>query len=133
MRKVFPVLAIAVVSLAIYAATAGAVSASRFSVETIATAAHQTPDHHFVERGKLVEPGEVSEVVGAYKGRFSRTGHTRLVLFFPDGKIKANGDQGRELKIPIVGGTRRWDGASGKVKFTYLPHNRALLTLTVVQ
>jgi hypothetical protein len=127
------VIAIAGASLVALGATAGAADTTRFSVIAVPINDHQLDANHFFERGRLVEPGERSEVLGAYRLVLnSRTGHTHLVLFFDDGRIKAIGDQhGRVPDLPIVGGSGRFNGADGKVSFHLLPHGRARLTITL--
>ncbi len=134
MRKFIAVTVAALALAAVTATTAGAQTATKFSVQTASSHGHRTTNG-FVIHGRLAEVGESSETVGFFKAKFTgpRGRHVRLVAFFPDGKIKANGDQSNN-KIPIVGGTSRWNGASGKVNIHNLPNTgNVILTFTVVQ
>src|SRR6266516_7122497 len=110
MRKLIAVTVAALSLAAVTATTAGAQTATKFSVQTASTHGHRTSTG-FVVHGRLAEVGEPSETVGTFKAAFGRRGHVRAVAFFPDGKIKVNGNQSNG-KVPIVGGTRRWNGAS---------------------
>lgn len=133
MRKLIAVTVAALALAAVTAATAGAQTATKFSVQTASSHGHRTSTG-FRVTGRLAEVGESSETVGTFKADFSgpRGRHVRFVGFFPDGKIKANGNQSNN-KVPIVGGTRRWNGAGGKVNIGNLPHTgNVILTFTVV-
>jgi hypothetical protein len=134
MRKLTAAVAIAALAIAVSASSASAQTVTKFSVIAIGHG-HRTSSG-FVVKGRLVEPGERSEVVGAFKAEFSgpNAGHVRLVAFFPDGKLKANGRIAPgDHKVPIIGGTRRWNGASGKVIARSAGRNAERLTFTVVQ
>ncbi len=134
MRKLTAAVAIAALAIAVSASSASAQTVTKFSVLAIGHG-HRTSSG-FVIKGRLVEPGERSEVVGSFKAEFSgpRGRHVRLVAFFPDGKLKAHGRSGPgDDKLPIIGGTRRWNGASGKVIAHSAGNNAELLTFTVVQ
>src|SRR5207244_4416158 len=114
------------------AATAGARSETRFSVVAKNTSGHRAGANHFVVRGKLLQPGDLDDVVGSYKAKFSQRGGIHAVAFFPDGKIKVQGNTNAS-RIPIIGGTRRWNGAAGKLKTHNINHRLTLLTFIVVQ
>jgi hypothetical protein len=129
-RKLIATAAIAALAAGAIASTAGAQTVSKFSVQTVTTS-HHVVGGVDIDRGRLAEVGERSETVGFFKAK-SRGNHLRAVFFFPDGKIKANGNF-THAKVPIVGGTRRWNGASGKLKFRPLGEEDAVLTFTVVQ
>jgi hypothetical protein len=133
MRKLIAATVAALALAAVTGTTAGAQTVSKFSVQTASTHGHRTSTG-FVVHGRLAEVGEPSETRGFFKAKFSgpRGRHVRAVFFFPDGKIKANGDQNHG-KVPIVGGTSRWNGASGKVKIHGIAHGEAILTFTVVK
>jgi hypothetical protein len=133
MRKLIAAAVAAVSLAAVTATTAGAQTATKFSVRTASPKGHETSTG-FVAHGRLAEVGDPSETVGSYKLRFSgpHLRHLRSVFVFPDGKIKAVGNPNHN-KTPIVGGTGRWNGASGKVKVTNLPGLNVILTFTVVQ
>lgn len=130
MRKVMAAIIAALALAAVTATTAGAQSVSSFSVQT----ASQHSTHHGSRLlGRLTEVGEPSETVGTFKADFTSRARVRLVAFFPDGKIKAKGEFRNNNKLHIVGGTRRWDGASGKVKIHNISGGDVVLSFTVVQ
>ena len=134
MRKLIAGLAVVALGVGVLAPTAGAQTVNKFTVKTAKTRGHRI-ENGFAVHGLLVVPGDNDNVLGTFKASFTgpRGQHVRAVFFFSDGKIKANGNQDHH-KIPIVGGTSRWNGASGKVKITEIPHSGAvLLTFTVVQ
>jgi hypothetical protein len=132
MRRVLLLgLAVAVASAALAAATAGAQTVTKFSVVEKVKTGKRT-DCCFVTTGVLLSQ-TTGGVVGTDKVKFNQTRpHVGGVFYFPDGKLKVAGDL-RHQKVPIVGGTRRWDGASGKLKFNPLSRRKTLLTFTVVQ
>ena len=135
MRKVIAATVATLSLAAVTATTAGAQTVTKFSVIALTAVQHPTANHHFVIKGPLVRPGDRDDVLGSFKAEFSgpqRNSHLRGVFFFPDGKIKVNGNQAHN-KAPIVAGTRRWNGASGKMKITNLPGPNVILTFTVVQ
>ena len=128
MRKLIAALAVAALAAGAVATSADGQTATKFSVQTHKIRGHRVTGG-FAIHGLLVVPGHRKEVVGSFKATFKgpRGRHVRAVFFFPDGKIKVSGTQDHS-KVPIVGGTRRWNGASGKLKI-----HRAILTFTVVQ
>ena len=131
MRRLIFTAVIAMLVAAALAASAAGRSESRFGV--LADGTHQIKRQHvFILKGKLREPHNRSNVVGHFRAKFRRGGHVAAVFTFDNGKIRASGNQNNNNKVPIVGGTRHWNGASGKV----LIHNRkgnALLRFVVVQ
>jgi hypothetical protein len=129
-RVLFLALAAAIAALALAAATAGAQTVTKFSVVEKVKTAKRT-DTGIVTTGVLLSP-TTGGVVGTDKVKFTQTGHVGGVLYFADGKLKVAGNLNHR-KVPIVGGTRRWDGASGKLKFEPLSSRKTLLTFTVVQ
>jgi hypothetical protein len=141
MRKVITAgVAVAAVGAAIVAAPAAARPSHSVRVTTFSVVEHVRSVHRrgntFIQHGVLTEPGSGgTDIEGTDEVAFRRhdgTVHVRAVVFFPDGKLKVNGDL-RHRKVPIVGGTRRWNGASGKLKFVPITSRRTLLTFTVVQ
>jgi hypothetical protein len=135
MRRFLWIGALVAVLGALFATSAGARTETRFSV-----IAHQTSGHRagnqFVIHGRLLQPGDRDDVVGRFRAKFSRRGRVHAVAVFPDGKLKAQGNtrgnrNGR--RIPIVGGSGRWNGAAGKLKTHNLGHHETLLTFIVVQ
>jgi hypothetical protein len=135
MRKAIPgAVAVALIAAAVAAGPAAArqqhaTTVTKFSVVEHVVSAHRIGNRE-VTKGVLTEVGVPGHVLGTDKVSFTQTGHVRGVVFFPDGKLKVNGDL-RHNKVPIVGGTRRWNGASGKLKFRSLSRDRTLLTFTV--
>jgi hypothetical protein len=130
MRRLIFTAVIAMLVAAALAASAVARSESRFGV--LADGTHQIKRQHaFILKGKLREPHNRSNVVGHFRAKFRRGGHVAAVFTFDNGKIRANGNQNHN-KVPIVGGTRHWNGASGKVLIHNRKHN-ALLRFVVVQ
>ena len=120
----------AIAAAGLATATAGAQTVTKFSVVEKVKTAKRT-DCCFVTTGALLSPTTGGKV-GTDEAKFTQTGHVRAVAFFPDGKLKVSGKLNHN-KVPIVGGTRRWDGASGKLKFHPLSRRKTLLTFTVVQ
>jgi hypothetical protein len=134
MRRVYllgVVAALAVLAAAVFSASAGARTESRFSVVADPTAGHAHANA-FHLRGRLRDPFDRDDIVGHFRATFKRGGHFRGIFNFGNGKLKANGDQARH-RVPIVGGSGVWNGAAGKLKIHNLSHNRALLTFVVVQ
>jgi hypothetical protein len=72
-----------------------------------------------------VRHGDRDDVVGHQRGRCRRLtntkSHCHIVFFFPNGKVKT---QGRSFyrrehdRLPVVGGTRAFNGVGGKVLVT---------------
>lgn len=131
MRRLIFTAVIAMLVASALAASAGARSESRFRVIADGTH-HKQREHAFILKGKLRVPHNRSDVVGHFRAKFRRGGHIRAVFTFDNGKIKATGDLNHN-KVPIVGGTRHWNGASGKVLIHNRKHNDALLKFVVVQ
>src|SRR5437764_8724279 len=131
MRRVITLVVIAALAFAALAATAAARTESRFNLVEIVKSAHRS-GNTVVTHGKLVVPGDRDDVVGVDRVKFSRTGNIHAVAHFPDGSIKAQGNADAN-RIIIVGGSGRWNGAAGKIKFHSLSHRRTLLHFAVVQ
>ena len=131
MRRFMVLAALVVAATAIFAATAGARTESRFSVIAHNTSGHRA-GNRFVISGSLLQPGDRDNVVGTFKAKFSQGGRIHAVARFPDGKIKVQGNQSAN-RVPIIGGTRRWNGAAGKLKTHNINKNNTLLTFIVVQ
>jgi hypothetical protein len=127
---------VATVSLAGLTAAAEAQTASKFSVIALTRSSHPSGSSIIV-RSTLVEPGERSEVLGHDLAKFTPRGdrvRARIVFFFADGSLKAKGVFGPgDDKIAIIGGSGRWDGASGKVKLRNAGPGAERYTFTVVQ
>ena len=71
-------------------------------------------------------------MVGHFRAKFRRGGHLGAVFTFDNGKLRASGNQ-KNHRVPIVGGTRAWNGAAGKLLIHNRKHNQALLKFDVVQ
>jgi hypothetical protein len=132
MRRFLLLGALVGVVAAILAATAGARTETRFSVIAHNQSAHRVGPKHFVVKGSLLQPGDRDNVLGSFKAKFASHGRIHAVAFFPDGKIKIQGRTNAN-RIPIIGGTRRWNGAAGKLKTRQLNKNNSLLTFIIVQ
>src|SRR6266487_993975 len=97
MRKLIPAgLAVAAVGAAIVAAPAAAsVRSTTFSVVEHQRSVHRS-GNTFISHGVLTEPGSGgTDIEGTDEVAFTRqdgTVHIRAVAFFPDGKLKVNGD-----------------------------------------
>jgi hypothetical protein len=131
MRRFAALLALVALAAGVLAATAGARVESRFSV--IAHATHRARvGNHQLEKGRLLVPGDRDDIVGHYLAKFSRRGRIHAVAIFPDGKIKIQGNTNAN-RIPIIGGSGRWNGAAGKLKTRGLSRRDTLLTFIVVQ
>ena len=132
MRRLMALAVAAVLALTVVASTAAARTETRFSVIAHNQSAHRVGPRHFVVKGSLLQPGDRDSVVGSFKAKFARRGRIHAVAFFPDGKIKIQGRTNAN-RVPIIGGTRRWNGAAGKLKIDQLNRNNSLLTFIVVQ
>ncbi len=132
MRRFLLLGAVVAVVAGLFAATAGARTETRFSVIAHQQTGHRAGSSHFVISGSLLQPGDRDEVVGHFRAKFARHGRVHAVASFPDGKIKVQGNQNAN-RIPIIGGTRRWNGAAGKLKTRNLSKRDTLLTFIVVQ
>jgi hypothetical protein len=100
-------------------------AASEFTVLAITQHGHQH-GNVFSFRDRLVQPGDRDDVLGHDEGRCAvkklgqqrpSTAKCRVVFYLPAGKIKVLGlidfRQTRN-KVPVIGGTRGYNGASGK-------------------
>jgi hypothetical protein len=131
MRRLIFTAVIATLVAAVFASSSVARSESRFRV--VADPTNQKERQHaFVVKGKLRESRQSSDVVGHFRAKFRRGGHIAATFTFDNGKIRASGNRNHN-KVPIVGGTRKWNGAAGKVLIHNLKHNEALLRFVVVQ
>ena len=132
MRKLIAIAALAAVMTALTGGTAGALTVTKFSGLTLARGRDDFGRHSFVYHGRLVRLHHHQDVIAHWRARvhYGHRGHEGEVFFFPDGKLKASGTQDHlhHWKIPIVGGTGAWNGASGKIKFRF-----ALLHFTVIR
>jgi hypothetical protein len=131
MRRVITLAVIAALAFAALAATAAARTESRFSLVEIAKSGHRS-GNHIVLRGVLVARGDRDDVVGHDHVRISRRGNIHALFHFPDGALKAQGNADAH-RIIIVGGSGRWNGAAGKIKFRPLSGRRTLLHFAIVQ
>jgi hypothetical protein len=128
----------AIVATSLVASPAGARTETRFDVYAIGVAIHRGPDGRISFRDRLVEPANHRERVGHDKVacRFLRRGtsHCRAVFVFRNGTVKANGlIGGRHPRLPVVGGTRAFNGAAGKVIVQNLKRRNSLISFDLVQ
>jgi len=128
------------VAPAIRPVPATAQSTQQFSVLAITVDSHRS-GNLFIFHDKLVEPGERSEILGTDKGRCAQidnqaAAHCRVVFFLPAGKVKINGniDFRRHLnKVPVVGGTRAYNGVGGKAILHNVSGRDTLIDFTLVK
>jgi len=136
MRKSFVAAALAALVIGVLAAPAGAQTVSKFSVITLTKSSHPSGGSIIV-RSRLVEPGERNEVLGHGLAKFTPRGQrvrARIIFYFADGSLKAKGVFGPgDNKLAVVGGSGRWNGASGKVKLSNAGHGAERYSFTVVQ
>ena len=121
MRRVIGCGLAAALATAAFVVPAGAQTVTKFSIVAIEVGGHRVDRDTFEFRDRLVEPNNHSHVLGRDEGRCTQisrtTVHCRVVFFFAAGKIKVNGriDASRARnKVPVVGGTRAYNGVSGK-------------------
>ena len=137
MRKLISTTALAGLAVGLVAATAAAQTATTFSVVTLTKSSHPSGQDIIVQ-SKLVEPAERSEVIGHGLARFTPRAHNRvrarIVFYLADGSLKVAGVFGpRDNQLNIIGGTGRWNGASGKVKLHDAGKGAERYTFTVAQ
>jgi hypothetical protein len=121
---------VAVVAAGILVASAGAQTASRFTVVDVPK---RITHHGTVTVGKLTKPGTRRVVVGHDRIKFNpKTGHARGVFIFPNGKIKAAGFL-ENSRVQVLGGTRAYNGVAGKVKIHKSHGNDTPLTFVLVR
>ncbi len=137
MRKVIPLLAIAGLCLGVLAASAAARVESRFTVIGLTKSSH--PVHGgVIVRDTLVVPGDRNEVVGHARIKFTPRAHrsvrARGVFVVGGGTLKVKGVfSGSSGRINVIGGTRHWNGAAGKVKLSNAGQGAERYAFTVVQ
>src|SRR5689334_2724635 len=105
------------------ASSAAARTESKFSLVEVVKSQHRV-GNRIETHGVLLFPG-TSTVAGTDRVKFSRRGNIHAVARFPDGKIKAQGNANAN-RIIVVGGSGRWNGAAGKIKFRSLSRRRTL-------
>ena len=118
MRKLILTGTAAVAACGVLAASAGAAQTAHFSVAAIQTSGHPTHKGGFVFTERLRRHHRVIGHDRVECRKAARRGLIRCkaVFFFPHGKIKAQGNYGRgNNKLAVVGGTRVFDGVSGKL------------------
>lgn len=137
MRRLISTAALSGLTVGLVAATAAAQTATRFSVVTLTKSSHPS-GHNIIVRSELVEPAERSEVIGHGLARFTPRARNRvrarIVFYFADGSLKVTGVFGpTDDQLTIVGGTGRWNGASGKVRLHNAGQGAERYTFTVLQ
>ena len=119
-----------------FAATAFAQQTTTISVVAVQKSQQRAGHNTVIAKGALVGS---SRVVGHYRAKFTFHRHNRnlrirAVAKFRRGSLKVKGTQGRgDNRIPIIGGTGRFNGAAGKLKTHNLGRNKTLLTFVFVQ
>jgi hypothetical protein len=138
MRRIFLAVALAAIVMAAVAATASAQRVTTIRVVATQTSQHRS-GHSFIARGRLAEPGNLSDVVGRYQAKFTPRPHHRVRIrgvasFFGQGTLKVKGIEGpRDNRILVIGGTGHFNGAAGKLKTRSLSRRNTLLTFAFVQ
>jgi hypothetical protein len=136
MRRVLLLAGVTALAVAAMAASASAQRTTTLSVIAVQKSQHRVSHTRFISKGALVRS---NRVVGHYRARFtfrrhSRNTHINAVAKFRRGSLKVNGTQGPgDNRVPIIGGTGRFNGAAGKLKTHNLGHNQTLLTFVFVQ
>jgi hypothetical protein len=130
MRK-FTAIAAAVVLLVSFAL--GASASARDIPVTLnligkTTKGHPVGQHRFFVTGVLLKAGDRTHRKGHFKAVFNRHSRIRGVFDLHNGKIKFDGFGNR---VPIIGGTRHWAGATGTVKGKSLSENTVRFTAHV--
>ncbi len=140
MRKLIGLGLATALATALFAVPASAQTVTKFSVLGRQVSSHRVSSDTFAFRDRLLEPGNRSNVLGHDKGRctlISRAAaHCRVVFSFANGKVKVNGtDRFRQhlSKVPVVGGTRAYNGVSGKSIVHHANHRDTLVDFTLVR
>jgi hypothetical protein len=150
MRKTFLLVSLVAVAIAAVPATvASAKTETRLRVIHVEKSGHPAGHNTLVERGKLLQPTGRHRVVGRDRIKLTlyprrHAARIRLVAHLRGrGSLKAKGRIGRKnnnpWRIPITGGTREFDGATGTLKARGLTFHhgggirRTLLTFHIVQ
>jgi len=138
MRRIFLAVALAAIAVAAMAATASAQRVTTIRVVAVQTSQHRS-GHSFIAKGRLAEPGHLSDVVGRYQAKFTPRGHRGVRIrgvasFFGQGTLKVKGVQRpRDNRILVIGGTGHFNGAAGKLKTRNLSKRNTRLTFVFVQ
>lgn len=136
MRKLIPAAIAALALASVTATTAGAQTVTKFSVVTLTKSSHPS-GNSIIVRHAVVEPGERNEVLGRDVAKFTPRGQrvrARIVFFFADGSLKVKGVFGPgDNKLAIIGGSGRWNGASGKARLRSAGAGAERYSFTVVQ
>jgi hypothetical protein len=130
MRRVITLAVITALALAALAATAAARTESKFNLIETVKSGHPINNHKAFETHGVLS--DSSGVVGTDTVKFSRKGNIHARLHFFGGTLKAQGNADAN-RIVIVGGSGRWNGAAGKIKFRSISHRKTLLRFDVVQ
>ena len=77
------------------------------------TKAHQVGENRFAISGPLLKQSDPSHRKGHFRAVFNHHGRIRAVAFLRNGKLKVDGHGN---VVPIIGGTRHWEGATGTLR-----------------
>jgi hypothetical protein len=138
MRKLIAALAGAGLVCALLAAGASARAETHFTVIGLAKSSRPSGGGVIV-RDQLVSPGDRDDVVGHARIKFTpRSGHrvrARGTFTVGGGTLKVKGvfGPGSRGRILVIGGTRRWNGAAGKVKLRSAGEGAERYSFSVVQ
>jgi hypothetical protein len=136
-KKIISALAIAALGAAVITTTASARTESRFTVIGLTQSSHPTHGGVIV-RDSLVLPGDRDVAIGHARIKFSPRAHhsvrARGVFTLAGGTLKVKGVfSGASGRVNVIGGTRRWNGAAGKVNLSNAGHGAERYRFTVVQ
>jgi hypothetical protein len=123
MRRFFIAGALAAIGAAAIAIPASGAQSFDFHLDAISTGTHFNQAHNVVTfTNRLVQHGDRDDKVGHNRGRCrikTRTrSHCHIVYFFSNGKVKTQGrsnPRSQNSRLPVVGGTRAFNGVAGKV------------------
>jgi len=138
MRRILLIAALAAVAVAAIAASASAQRVTTITALSIPRSQHRS-GHSQIQRGVLVDPTDRDDHLGRFHAKFTPQGRRGLriravAVFGGHGSLKVKGTVGRgDNRISVIGGTRAFNGAAGKLKIHTLKHGRALLTFVFVQ
>lgn len=137
MRKLILGGTLAIVASALAATPAGAAQTAHFSVQAIQTGSHRS-HHRYVFTERLRRHHHVVGHDRVECRRIKRHHHhvfrCKAVFFLRAGKIKAIGILGQgNKKLAVVGGTRAYNGVSGKLLVHGGGHRRSRLEFLLVR
>jgi hypothetical protein len=137
--------ALAAAAIAVPASAQTVTTFSVFSKPIRGTGSFNPNTNTFTFRSRLVQPGDRDDVIGSDSGACKITkfsGHQpvrancKVVFFLPAGKVKVKGtiDFTKHLnRVPVIGGTRAYNGVGGKVIVHNVSRPRNLIDFVLVK